>query len=221
MTAAELSTAALRQQILSREILPGSRVTEDAVASELGVSRATVRQALNSLELEGLLVRNPTSRVLEVLSLDADDVKDIYQARRVLELAGVEASADAPEEALEELKQAVTQMKEAAENTDFVGFVEADARSHAVTVGFLNSRVLSETHASLMRRIRLAITHLEEDENVLAEELLQHEQFCDLVLAGKVEEAKQNLATRLDVSEQAMLQSLVSAQRHRSTASGQ
>ena len=215
MTAVELSAAALRQQILTREILPGSRVTEDAVAAQLGVSRATVRQALNSLEQEGLLVRNPTSRVLEVLSLAPEDVKDIYQARRILELAGVEAAMDAPEEALLELKQAISQMREAIPNRDYVGFVEADRLSHSLTVGFLNSRLLSETHTALMRRLRLAITHLEEDENIIAEELLHHEEFCDLVLARKTDEAKKNLAERLDVAERNMLRSLVTPQRAR------
>lgn len=215
MTAVELSAAALRQQILTREILPGSRVTEDAVAAQLGVSRATVRQALNSLEQEGLLVRNPTSRVLEVLSLAPEDVKDIYQARRILELAGVEAAVDAPEEALLELKQAISQMRDAIPNRDYVGFVEADRLSHALTVGFLNSRLLSETHTALMRRLRLAITHLEEDENIIAEELLHHEEFCDLVLARKTDEAKKNLAERLDVAERNMLRSLVTSPRVR------
>ncbi len=215
MTAAELSTAALRQQILNREILPGTRVTEDAVAAELGVSRATVRQALNSLELEGLLVRNPASRVLEVLSLDPEDVKEIYQARRVLELAGVKAAHGAPEEALLQLKDAISQMKDAVDRGDVVSFVEADRLSHVTTVGFLKSRILSETHASLMRRLRLAMTHQETDENVMDQELLEHQEFGDLVLAGKIEEAQKNLADRLNVAERQMLKSLITPSRPR------
>lgn len=216
MTAAELSTAALRQQILTREILPGTRVTEDAVATELGVSRATVRQALNSLELEGLLVRNPASRVLEVLSLDPEDVTEIYQARRVLELAGVKAAHGAPEDALLQLKDAIAQMKDAVDNGDVVAFVEADRLSHVTTVSFLKSRILSETHASLMRRLRLAMTHSETYDNVMAKELLEHQEFCDLVLAGKIDEAQKNLTDRLNVAERQMLKSLITPHRPRS-----
>lgn len=208
-TAAELSTAALRQQILNREILPGSRVTEDAMARELGISRATVRQALNSLVLEGLLVRNPASRVLEVLSLDAEDVKEIYQARRVLEIAGVGAARNAPEEARLELKNAVEQMAEAVHTGNVIRFVEADGRCHALTVGFLKSQILSQTHASLMGRLRLAMTHLESDENATADGLVQHQEFCDLILSGKINEAAQNLATRLNIAEEQMLKSLI------------
>ena len=59
----------------------------DAMAHELSIWRATVRQVLNTLVNEELLVRNPATRVLEVTSLDANDISEIYRARKVLELA--------------------------------------------------------------------------------------------------------------------------------------
>jgi GntR family transcriptional regulator of arabinose operon len=50
----------MRQQIESGELLPGSRVaSEQALATELSVSRGQVRQALRDLEMEGLLERFP------------------------------------------------------------------------------------------------------------------------------------------------------------------
>lgn len=204
-TTAELSTSALRQQILDGDIAPGARITEDAMAQELGISRATVRQALNTLANEGLLVRNPATRVLEVISLDAEDIAEIYQARRVLELAGVEASQTASKEELQLLKLAVDGMREAVENDDVVGFVHADSLCHARTVGFLRSQILSQTHQDLMTRLRLVIVRQEADESVTAHGLAQHEEFCRLVLEGRVEEAKSNLAERLDAAEQGML----------------
>ncbi len=204
-TTAELSTSALRQQILNGDIVPGSRVTEDAMAQELGVSRATVRQALNTLVNEGLLVRNPATRVLEVTSLDAEDIAEIYRARRVLELAGTEASRNAAEEELQQLKRAVDGMREAVENDDVFGFVQADSLCHARTVGFLKSSILSQTHADLMTRLRLVIARQEADERITAHGLAQHEEFCRLVLSGEVDQAKANLAERLDAAEQDVL----------------
>lgn len=204
-TTAELSTSALRQQILNGEITPGARVTEDAMAQELGISRATVRQALNTLVNEGLLVRNPATRVLEVTSLDADDISEIYQARRVLELAGVEASRTASSDELQLLKCAVDRMREAVENDDVLGFVQADSLCHARTVGFLGSQILSQTHEDLMTRLRLVIVRQEADESITAHGLSQHEEFCRLVLDGKVDQAKANLAERLDAAERGLL----------------
>ena len=66
-TVADKSVAALRDRIIAGELRPGTAVTEEAIAEELGVSRATVRQALNTLMLEGLLTRHPTTRVLRSL----------------------------------------------------------------------------------------------------------------------------------------------------------
>lgn len=204
-TTAELSTTALRQQILNADIAPGTRITEDAMAQELGISRATVRQALNTLVNEGLLVRNPATRVLEVTSLDAEDIADIYQARRVLELAGTEASQHASTEELHRLQYAVDEMRKAVENDDLFSFVQADSLCHAYTVGFLRSRILSQTHETLMTRLRLVITQREADERITAQRLTQHEEFCRLVLDGQVDQAKANLAERLNAAEQNLL----------------
>lgn len=204
-TTAELSTTALRQQILNADIAPGTRITEDAMAQELGISRATVRQALNTLVNEGLLVRNPATRVLEVTSLDAEDIADIYQARRVLELAGTEASQHASTEELHRLQYAVDEMRKAVENDDLFSFVQADSLCHAYTVGFLRSRILSQTHETLMTRLRLVITQREADERITAQRLTQHEEFCQLVLDGQVDQAKANLAERLNAAEQNLL----------------
>ncbi|WP_171814382.1 GntR family transcriptional regulator [Arthrobacter dokdonensis] len=203
-TTAELSTSALRQQILNGDVAPGARITEDAMAQELGISRATVRQALNTLVNEGLLVRNPATRVLEVTSLDAEDISEIYRARRVLELAGVEASRTATGDELELLKRAVDGMREAVQNDDVFGFVQADSLCHARTVGFLRSQILSQTHEALMTRLRLVIARREADESITAHGLAQHEEFCRLVLAGQVEQAKANLAERLDAAERGL-----------------
>ena len=137
---------------------PGARITAGAMAQKLGISRATVRQALNTLVIEGLLVRNPATRVLEVTSLDAQDISEIYRARRVLEPAGVEASRTATSDELELLKRAVDGMREAVQNDDVLGFVQADSLCHARTVGFLRSQILSQTHEALMTRLRPVTT---------------------------------------------------------------
>lgn len=51
--------ARLRAEIVSDKFQPGSRVTETAVAEDLGASRGSVREALQMLEREGLVVRKP------------------------------------------------------------------------------------------------------------------------------------------------------------------
>ena len=51
--------AALRSRILSGDLSPGTRLIESQLASQLGVSRAPVREAFRTLEREGLVVADP------------------------------------------------------------------------------------------------------------------------------------------------------------------
>ncbi len=74
----------IRARILSGDFGPGERVTEEALARELGVSRTPVRQALTRLEAEGLVTLVP-NRGAVVRSYSLDDVLEIYELRALLE----------------------------------------------------------------------------------------------------------------------------------------
>lgn len=205
-TAAELGAAALRAQILDSELPPGTRITEDAMAKDLGISRATMRQALNTLLVEGLLVRHPTTRILQVTTISREDVIDIYQARRVLEVAGVEATATISDEGLLPLKDALQQMEAAVAVGDASEMVRADSLCHSRTVGFLGSHHLVDAHTDLMRKLALVMTRVEaEDSRDSRGVLAVHQEFCDLILARKTGQAKRNLLQRLDDAENDIL----------------
>ena len=204
-TAVDLSVAAIRQQVLDGDIKPGDRITEEAMAADLDVSRATIRQALNTLLVEGALTRHPSTRVLQVTTVTPDDVRDIYRARRVLELAGVDAAATAAVPELQRLQAAVVDMRRGVEAGDLNAFVAADTRCHSLTVGFLGSRLLVETHAQLMSRLRLTMTRAESADGLATQGLARHEEFCRLILARQTALARTNLADRLDEAEQSLL----------------
>ncbi|MEI6724086.1 MAG: GntR family transcriptional regulator, partial [Betaproteobacteria bacterium] len=75
---------ALRQRISLHEIPPGSSLLESQLASEFGVSRTRVREALCELELRGLIERVP-NRGAVVARLDLTQIFEIYDARDALE----------------------------------------------------------------------------------------------------------------------------------------
>lgn len=207
-TVAERSAAVLRRQILDRELLPGTPVTEEAMAQALGVSRATVREALGALAGEGLLTRDSKTRVLQVTTLTRAEVQEIYVARRLLELAGVQAAATASEQALQELARTVDDMAAAVAAEDLSALVEADTRCHERTVAFLGSRYLSDTHSAIMVKLHLAMAQVESaDERDERELLREHREYCDLVLARETTQAQENLLRRLVEAEELVLRS--------------
>lgn len=207
-TVTERVTTELRQSILRGRLLQGTPVTEEAMAEQYGVSRPTLRQALNTLLLEGLLTRHPGTRVMEVTTLDHDDVRDIYRARRFLELGGIKAVATASAQQLEQLRLALQGLAKAVDADNLEAFIEADYDCHAAIVGFLGSRNLSEAHSLLMSKLRIAIAHVTVDKQDNLDSLKIHEEFTEKILAGRLEEAHQNLTQRLNESELTVLEKI-------------
>ncbi|GEP45105.1 GntR family transcriptional regulator [Brevifollis gellanilyticus] len=79
------STASLlRQEIVSGEAAPGNLLAEAAVAQRLGVSRVPVREALFTLEREGLVEFSATGRAF-VKDLTTSDFEELYVLRLNLE----------------------------------------------------------------------------------------------------------------------------------------
>ena len=76
----EIVTERLREAIAFGELLPGEPVRQEALASDLGVSRQPIREAVRVLEHDGLIVRKPRSG-LEVAPLTADDIRGVYEFR--------------------------------------------------------------------------------------------------------------------------------------------
>lgn len=81
---AEQVTSELRRSILSGDLAPGREFSLREISSMLEVSFIPVREALRSLESEGLVVTRP-GRSSMVAPLDLDDLHAIYRLRRNLE----------------------------------------------------------------------------------------------------------------------------------------
>jgi DNA-binding GntR family transcriptional regulator len=208
-TVADQSLSILRSQILDGDLRPGDAVTEDAMAREIGVSRPTMREVLKTLVGEGLLTRHPSTRILQVTTLTADEVNEIYTARRILETAGIDAARNATDDELARLEDTIREMSEAVADNDLYALVQADSRCHAETVAFTRSRYLCALHEQLMSKLNLTLSQVESEQPGDNVELLrQHQEYCALVVAGETEAAKAQLLSRLDAAEELVLEGL-------------
>jgi DNA-binding GntR family transcriptional regulator len=83
----------MRSAILNGTFRPGERLVESAIADQLGVSRAPVREVLSALEREGLVVNHPR-RGNFVVDFTEKDIEEIYSLRNLLEVGALRRAID-------------------------------------------------------------------------------------------------------------------------------
>jgi DNA-binding GntR family transcriptional regulator len=132
----------LREKVLSGSLPPGSELRQELIARQFGVSRVPVREAMNRLQAEGLIVRRPR-RGFVVTSLDIPEIIEIFELRMVLEQHAIDTATrlrtEADVRAVEELLLAMEAVDPASEtfvsdwldiNRSFHGRLIASARRH-------------------------------------------------------------------------------------------
>ena len=127
---AEDAADMLREQILAGGYRPGEHLVEARIAEQLKVSRGPVREAFKLLRAEGLLEEEPR-RGTFVVSLTADDVRQIYGLRAAIEgrAARLLAERRAPSIAAE-LRSLLEQMERAVAEDDPAAVFRHDLAFH-------------------------------------------------------------------------------------------
>lgn len=82
----------LKEKILKNKLLPGDKLIEMEIASNLGVSRTPVREALKKLEEDGLVTSFPRKSFI-VSKISVKEAKNLYIVRKSLEPLAVELLA--------------------------------------------------------------------------------------------------------------------------------
>jgi DNA-binding GntR family transcriptional regulator len=205
-TVAEQSVQLLREQILERRLLSGAAVTEEAMARDFGISRPTVREVLNTLTVEGLLTRSPTTRVLHVTKLGREKIQEIYQARRLLETGGVMAYADREDAALRPLVEATDKLVAAINAKDDRAVVKSDIACHVEVVALVGSTDLTDFYSRLLAKLQLAMADVARSDSYDLHALRDdHVHFVELLKARHIEEARRLVVERLVRAEEQLL----------------
>lgn len=160
-TTPSLIARQLRRAIGDGELAPGQQLNEMELSRSLGVSRGPLREAMQRLTQEGLLlsVRNRGVFVIEVTD---DDVRDLYLARNAVErAAAARVIAGDPEAGADRLLEKVDEMSAAIERGDTAALTEADVAFHALLVELSESPRLIRMHDTLMVETRMCMTALE------------------------------------------------------------
>lgn len=122
---------ALRGAILEGVLAPGARIVEEALARQLEVSRAPLREALWLLKRDGLIV-DESARTTRVVQLDADSIRELHLLRTMLESAAYQrASHRITTQQVEAIEKIIADMQSAADENDRSRVARLDYEFHS------------------------------------------------------------------------------------------
>jgi DNA-binding GntR family transcriptional regulator len=204
ITPADDVAEALRDEVLGGLVPPGTLIREADLQARFGVTRELVRTALGQLEREGLLVHS-LHRGLEVMRLGVDDVRDLFAARRTLELAGLEAFVRRRPADDVWLQAALQRMTEAAAAGDGRAAVAADAAFHLAIVASTSSRRIRLAAEAAFRELRIVLAFADRVSGDLDELAADHAGLMEMIVQAPPPSARAALLDHLRRAEQRVL----------------
>lgn len=179
--------AELRRALYDGEVEAGTPLREVALATELGVSRPTVREALAVLVTEGLAVREP-NRGVSVTRPDATSVADVCAVRLVLEGAGVRAWPDAGPERQEHVRASLAAYIGAVgRGATYQELNERHLAFHVSLVELTGSPRLVAMARSVVAELRLALAQVDRIRRNAHDQADSHAALVSLLDAGRLD----------------------------------
>lgn len=152
---ADYAFDAIREAILSGRYPLGSRLDQNAVAAELGISTIPVREALRRLEAAGIVHINPR-RGASVASISTGEMVEIYRIREVLDaLAISEAVPRLTDVQLDEIERILVQLEAATARHDYEKTVALNRDFHGLIYAASAMPRLVEMINNLVDRYRI------------------------------------------------------------------
>ena len=203
---AEAAAAVLRAQIAQGRILPGAQLREERIAGALEVSRNTVREAFRLLSHERL-VEHALHRGVFVRVVGAEEIRDVYRTRRLVEPLGIRALA-ADVEKVDALRRVIDAAASSAVAGDWDVVGTADIEFHRGIVAACDSVHLSAMFEGLLAELRLAFLRLP-DPRVLHEPFLgRNGDILTLLEAADAESALTEMDGYLAAAEAQLLEAI-------------
>ena len=190
---------------MNGEIPPRQHLVEARIAKEIGTSRTPIREALHSLELEGLIESIPRVGYV-VKAINEDEVEEICEIRVAIEGVGARwAMEKAPQRLIEGLRKNISMSEEKAAQGNPKAFVELDAQFHEIIARLSGSKRLQELGQTLRRHmLRYRIQSIYLTENV-SRAIQGHKGIFEAIEKGNLEEVSRAIKYHLEQSKKDIL----------------
>jgi len=187
---AQLIADQLREQIIQGTFRPGEQINESILATQLRTSRGPVREALQRLCQEGILISR-RNRGVFVLELATGDIKEIYAVRETVELAAADAllneSRTRVRDTCEALKAVLRDMAKQVAVSDWQALARLDMDFHSTLVAGAGNTRLIRIYNTLAAESRMCILSLEVSYPRIDVLVQEHQNILDLLEEGDKE----------------------------------
>ena len=144
---------AIKTHILEGNLDENTRLTEESLSQQLGISKSPIREALTRLESERLIQIEPR-RGAFLRRFSLEEISDLYEVREALEVHAVGHVKLTPE-LLAELRESVEHSRKCLEANDKPGYIEEDVNFHTLLADATGNALLAEMLTNLQHQVWL------------------------------------------------------------------
>lgn len=179
----------LREAIATGQLAPGQQMLEASLAQSLGVSRGPLREAMQRLMQEGLLISH-RNRGLFVIDFDESTIRDTYLARAAVERAAIEHLIDSGRntEAVA-LIEIVNEMERYRDDPSSNEVSLLDIGFHEKLVELSGSAQLKRMHRTLLTQVRMCLTNMQRTYSSIDGRVIEHREMAEAIVAGETDRA--------------------------------
>jgi DNA-binding GntR family transcriptional regulator len=194
----------LISSLFNGNLKPGQMLSENIIASRLGVSRTPVREALNRLQIEGLVTPIRGRRV--IVSIPSDqDIEDVYNIRLMVETEALRKISREDLPLIQQLETYALEAKQYLTQNDIIRLGQKNTQFHQCLISVLKNRRLEMFLDSLRDVVSLYRFQSLRQGEWAAESGHDHEKLVNFLKEGSYDKAIELLQKHLMTAKEILI----------------
>ncbi len=188
----------LVEMIVRGKLEPGQPVSEVELARVMNVSRTPIHEAVKQLVKDGLIIQSANRRPV-VISFGPDDVRDVYEMRRILESEAAAKAADRIDRpTLQRLEASLNQFRKSKPTSASIShWVKLDDEFHSAIASASGSPRLA-ADIDRYRMMHRVFNRSHTDPSVLKQASEEHAKILDALKRRSADDARQTMRVHLE-----------------------
>ncbi len=186
---------AIKKRLDGKSLKPGTKIIEEQLAKELGVSRTPIREAINKLEREGLVEIIPRYGTF-IAALSPEDIEEIYDLRGGLErlalrLAFLKLGKEKFYKKLLKITESFSKCRSDVEKGNFKHFIKIETAFHNFLIKSSQNSRLIQMMSNLNTQIQLGRMESFSVPGRAKRSLREHEEIVNAMLQEDMNKAEE------------------------------